>query len=73
MGYSLPNEFLERTGFFSNIRMYATATNLFTIKGDALKGIDPEVTDSLNPLALGQSFFVAPQAKSYLFGIQASF
>ncbi len=73
VGYNLPSEFLSNTKLFSSVRIYATATNLFTIKGDELDGVDPEVTDSLNPLALGESFFVAPQSKSYVVGLKASF
>ncbi len=69
LGYNVPinSEFINR------VRIYGTATNLFTIKGDRLDGIDPEVTNSLNPLALGESFFVAPQAKSYLVGVKLNF
>ena len=69
----MPKSFLGSGGFISGVRLYATATNLFTIKGERLDGIDPEVTNSLNPLALGESFFVAPQSKSYLVGVKLNF
>lgn len=72
LGYNMPQDFLGG-GLISGFRIYATATNIFTIKGDRLDGIDPEVTDSLNPLALGESFFVAPQSKSYLLGVRLNF
>jgi hypothetical protein len=73
LGYSLPSSLLERTNFFSKVRFYATATNVWTIKGDDLDGIDPENNDSNNPLALGQSFFTAPQAITYLLGLNLQF
>ena len=73
LGYNMPKSFLGAGGFISGVRLYVTATNLFTIKGERLDGIDPEVTNSLNPLALGESFFVAPQSKSYLVGVKLNF
>ena len=73
LGYTLPSKFLERTEFFSKVRFYATATNLWTVKGDDLDGIDPENNDSNSPLSLGQSFFTAPQAITYLLGVNLQF
>ncbi|PRX45711.1 SusC/RagA family TonB-linked outer membrane protein [Salegentibacter salegens] len=69
LGYNVP----MTSGFISGVRIYGTATNLFTIKSDRLDGIDPEVTDSLDPLSLGESFFVAPQSKSYIVGVKLNF
>ncbi|NER15423.1 SusC/RagA family TonB-linked outer membrane protein [Leptobacterium flavescens] len=74
LGYTLPEDALK--GFsdvVSGIRFYLTATNLFTIKGSELRGIDPEVTDDIDPLFQGESFFTAPQSKSFLFGARISF
>jgi TonB-linked SusC/RagA family outer membrane protein len=74
LGYNLPEKALERIGgFISGIRFYATATNLITIKTDEMKGIDPEVTDDIDPLFQGESFFTAPQAKSFSFGARLTF
>ncbi|MEM9077873.1 MAG: TonB-dependent receptor [Bacteroidota bacterium] len=74
LGYTLPQDVLDRLGgIFKSVRLYATGTNLFTIKGDELDGIDPEVTDDIDPLFQGESFFTAPQAKSYLFGARLQF
>ncbi|WP_422860879.1 SusC/RagA family TonB-linked outer membrane protein [Flagellimonas sp. S174] len=74
IGYNLPQEALERLGgFITGIRFYATGTNLFTIKSDEMKGIDPEVTDDIDPRFQGESFFTAPQAKSYLLGARLTF
>lgn len=73
LGYTLPASALEKINLFSNIRLYATATNLFTVKGDDLSGIDPEVNDSSNPLSQGETFFTAPQSRSFLFGASIQF
>ncbi len=72
IGYTLPQETLEKLRFISGVRIYATATNLFTIKADDLRGIDPEVTDDIDPLFQGETFFTAPQSKSFLFGLRVS-
>ncbi|MEO0901273.1 MAG: SusC/RagA family TonB-linked outer membrane protein, partial [Bacteroidota bacterium] len=74
LGYNMPQSVLDRLGgIFSGVRIYATATNLLTIKGDDLDGIDPEVTDDIDPLFQGESFFTAPQAKLYSFGARLTF
>ncbi|SFR51255.1 TonB-linked outer membrane protein, SusC/RagA family [Robiginitalea myxolifaciens] len=74
LGYNLPQRALDQMGgIFKGLRLYVTGTNLFTIKRDEMKGIDPEVTDDIDPLFQGESFFTAPQAKSYLFGARITF
>ncbi len=74
LGYNLPQRTLEQIGgIFKSLRIYVTGTNLFTIKKDEMEGIDPEVTDDIDPLFQGESFFTAPQAKSYLFGARIQF
>ncbi|HHC78414.1 MAG TPA: hypothetical protein ENK46_00925 [Flavobacteriia bacterium] len=73
LGYNVPKKALDKLGFISGLRFYATATNLFTIKGNELDGIDPEVTDDVDPLFQGETFFTAPQSKSYLFGARLTF
>jgi len=74
LGYSLPDSTLDKLGgLFQSIRFYATATNLFTIKADEMDGIDPEVTDDIDPLFQGESFFTAPQAKSFALGARIQF
>ena len=73
VGYTLPASILDKLDFFSSVRFYGTATNLWTVKGDDLDGIDPENNNTGNPTALGQSFFTAPQAITYLFGLNLQF
>ncbi|MGB5819462.1 MAG: TonB-dependent receptor [Saonia sp.] len=74
LGYNVPEKALERLGnFISGIRFYATATNLFTLKRDEMDGIDPELTDDIDPRFQGESFFTAPQAQSYSLGARLTF
>ncbi len=73
LGYNVPARMLERMGLFQGLRFYATATNLFTIKDDELQGIDPEVTDDIDPRFQGESFLTPPQAQSFLIGARLTF
>ena len=74
LGYNLPERALDRLGgFISGLRLYATATNLITFKKDEMKGIDPEVTDDIDPRFQGESFFTAPQSKSISLGARLTF
>ncbi len=73
LGYTLPQRVMERINFIDGIRFYITGTNMVTIKSSGLGDRDPEVTNNVNPLQLGESFFVAPQSKSYLFGTRITF
>lgn len=73
LGYTFDEAFFSKIGFFDSIRVYATATNLVTFKGDDLQGIDPEVTNSVGAIGQGETFFSPPQSKSYLFGITFNF
>ncbi len=72
LGYNFPKELVDKVGL-SSVRLYTTATNLFTLKSSDLDGIDPENNDSNNPLTQGQSFFTAPQSSTYLFGMTVQF
>ncbi|TAI48512.1 SusC/RagA family TonB-linked outer membrane protein [Flagellimonas allohymeniacidonis] len=74
LGYNMPKAILDKLGnTLTGLRFYATAINLFTLKADEMDGIDPEVTDDIDPLFQGESFFTAPQAKSYLIGARLQF
>jgi TonB-linked SusC/RagA family outer membrane protein len=72
LGYVIPEGAFKNTGI-NSVRLYLTSTNLFTVKGKDLKGIDPEQNASNNPLAQGVTFFTAPQAKTYLLGVTVQF
>ncbi|MFS4418697.1 SusC/RagA family TonB-linked outer membrane protein [Maribacter sp. 2307ULW6-5] len=75
LGYNVPSRFLGNS-FIKGLRFYGTANNVFVIKSKELRdveGFDPEVTDSTNPLIQGETFFTAPQAKTYLLGARITF
>jgi TonB-linked SusC/RagA family outer membrane protein len=73
LGYTFPQSIIDKLDLLSSARLYATATNLFTLKSSELDGIDPENNDSNNPLRQGQSFFTAPQASTFLVGVTLQF
>ncbi|MBL0745775.1 SusC/RagA family TonB-linked outer membrane protein [Chryseolinea lacunae] len=67
LGYTLP-----AIKGVSNIRVYVSANNLFTVTN--YSGFDPEVNSFGNSnVAIGVDNFTYPTAKSYLAGIQVSF
>lgn len=70
LGYNLPNDLFGSSKFFDSVRIYFTATNLYTFKADNLQGIDPEVTSTVGNLGQGETFFTPPQSKSYLLGVK---
>ncbi|MFD0860957.1 SusC/RagA family TonB-linked outer membrane protein [Sungkyunkwania multivorans] len=73
LGYNLPASVTSKLGFINGVRLYATASNVWTIKGDDLEGIDPEVTDSSNNGRQGETFFTPPQSKTFVLGARLSF
>ncbi len=73
LGYSLPENILTKMKILNKVRIYFTATNLFTIKSKELDGIDPEVSTAIYALRQGESFFTSPQSKEYLMGIKLTF
>lgn len=73
-GYTLPESLIKHSKLFKKVRIYATGNNLFIIKKDKdLDGFDPEVTDDINPLVQGETFFTAPQARQFLLGTRITF
>lgn len=73
LGYTLPAKIADKLGFLKGVRLYATANNVFTLKGSDLDGIDPEVTDSTANGRQGETFFTPPQSKTYLIGARLTF
>jgi TonB-linked SusC/RagA family outer membrane protein len=67
LSYNLPVDLIDRIGLRS-LRVYATGQNVFTITD--YSGLDPEINtfDGSNT-ALGTDFFVYPQARSFVFGV----
>ncbi len=71
LGYSIPNEAVEKMGF-SKLRVYFTGINLLTFTDYPFE--DPEsrsdVNGTNNP---GQTFYSAPPAKTFTIGINVNF
>ena len=73
LGYNLNSAIFKDSKFFTSARIFATTTNLHTFKKKELKGIDPEVTNSVGNTQQGETFFTPPQSKSYLLGVKLTF
>ena len=78
LGYTVPFQALENfgNGFLSNVRIYATAQNLFTITG--YEGYDPEIgSQNQNPDQASRGRGIDngqfPQARTYMLGAQITF
>ncbi|MEM8968057.1 MAG: hypothetical protein AAGE93_16680, partial [Bacteroidota bacterium] len=78
LGYTVPFTALESfgNGFLSNVRIYATAQNLFTITG--YEGYDPEIgSQNQNPDQASRGRGIDngqfPQARTYMLGAQITF
>lgn len=73
IGYTLPKVWTKKWGC-QNLRLYATAGNLFTITG--YSGLDPEVNTSPSTdgfPTLGYDYNTYPRARTYTFGLNVSF
>lgn len=64
LSYELPKMWMERTNFFSNIRLNFTTRNLFTVT--KYKGADPEVNSNI-----ARNGF--PATRDYVFGVEFTF
>ena len=67
LGYNVPN---LRSKLIKNLKVYATAQNMFTFTN--YSGYDPEVS-SRGGLRTGEDGDVFPQSKSMIFGIKVDF
>ena len=64
LSYDLPRRWVESTNFFSNVRLTATARNLFTVT--KYSGVDPEVNENV-------SYNTFPNTRQYTIGIEVAF
>lgn len=74
IGYSIPKTLLERTKAVSNLRIYFSASNLFTIT--EYSGLDPEVMTYRNnatQTGAGTDEGNIPQPVTFMGGVQLSF
>nr|WP_320037780.1 TonB-dependent receptor [uncultured Bacteroides sp.] len=73
IGYTLSPKALVKAGL-SKIRLYASATNLFTIT--KYSGADPEgntAADQTNGTVQGLDFAIPPQPRQFVFGVNLTF
>ncbi|WDF48608.1 TonB-dependent receptor [Chryseobacterium sp. KACC 21268] len=70
LGYSLPKDALSMLGI-SNLRLYATANNVFTITG--YSGYDPEVSTRKSTLTPAVDYAAFPRSRFFLTGVDITF
>ena len=70
LGYTFPTNWVKSIGL-SYLRLYASATNLWTITN--YSGYDPEVTSADNALTAGTDYGAYPSAKTFNFGVEIKF
>ena len=64
LGYAVPQNWLEKTRFFSNVRIYVQGQNLLTFT--KFSGIDPESSSNVYAAQY-------PMSRQFTFGIEMSF
>jgi TonB-linked SusC/RagA family outer membrane protein len=71
-GYNFPAQWLTRSGFITQARIYFRGQNLLTFTN--YSGMDPEVHyGGPGNISQGTDFFTFPQPRAYMFGINISF
>lgn len=70
LGYTFPKQMIKKVGL-SNIRLYATGSNLFV--WTPYTGFDPEVSNMRSPLTPGVDFGAYPRSRSFIFGINIAY
>ncbi|WP_207631656.1 SusC/RagA family TonB-linked outer membrane protein [Niastella yeongjuensis] len=70
LGYNLPQNVLKRLRL-ERLRIYAQTDNLFLLT--KYSGIDPEVSDNLDPKFLGDDNLVMPQLRTFNIGFNLTF
>ncbi len=70
LGYTLSQSLVKSLGI-SNLRLYASATNLFTWTN--YSGFDPEVTSGSNTERQGYDSGIYPVSRTYNFGVTIKF
>jgi TonB-dependent starch-binding outer membrane protein SusC len=71
LGYTFANKLIQRA-HLKNLRLYATAYNVYTITG--YSGFDPEVNVlRSSPFTPGIDYSAYPKSKSYVVGVNVTF
>lgn len=72
LAYSFSPKLLAKTRFFNQVRIYAIATNLFTLT--RYSGLDPEVSAfGSSATSSGYDNLTMPQTRAYQFGVRLGF
>ncbi|PTQ96566.1 TonB-linked SusC/RagA family outer membrane protein [Mucilaginibacter yixingensis] len=71
LGYTLPAKLIERLGWLSKFRIYATVNNLYTFT--KYTGYDPEASTRGTALTPGVDYSAYPRSRYILAGINLSF
>ncbi|QEC72720.1 TonB-dependent receptor [Arachidicoccus ginsenosidivorans] len=72
LGYTFPTEKWFKNNEISNLRVYVSATNLFTLTG--YSGLDPEVSQFSSTFsAPGVDLGVYPASRQFIFGMNVTF
>jgi len=72
IAYSLPENMLQKTKLFKQVRIYALATNLITFT--KYSGIDPEVSAfGSSATSSGYDNLTMPQTRAFQFGVKLGF
>ncbi len=72
LAYNIPQKVLGNIRFMRQLRIYATATNLFTFT--KYSGVDPEVSAfGSSALYSGYDNMTMPQSRSFQFGLRVGF
>jgi hypothetical protein len=73
LGYSLPDNILQKTKSISGIRLYVTVDNLLTITN--YSGYDPETSFAGSPgdSNYGVDFGLEPALRTYTIGVNVKF
>ena len=64
LSYSLPKDIIKKSGFFTGLRIYMQAQNLWTVT--KFSGFDPEVSSNMYQATY-------PSTRQFTFGIEVSF
>ena len=64
LSYSLPQRILRKSNFFSSVRIFGQAQNLFTVTG--FNGLDPEVSSNVYQAQY-------PASRQFTMGVEVSF
>ncbi len=70
LSYNFPSQLIEKLKM-SNLKVYATAENLFTITD--YSGFDPEVNSGGGNFSQGVDFGTVPQPRNFIFGLNVGF